>query len=274
MQMASDGTARAADSEAMWRALLARRGGVLRPLPPAADGEAQALADLFGPLTEPPAAADGIFVSAHLAQSLDGRIATLSGASRWISGKADLAHTHRLRALAHAVLVGAGTVHHDDPRLTTRLVEGENPVRLVLDPERRLGPDHAVFQDGASLTLLVCAEDRAGPPPPGRARLLPLPRGSDGVDLTALLAALRSLGLTHLFVEGGGVTIGRFLAAGLIDRLHVAVAPLLIGSGIPSLSLPPIDRPEQGVRFPLRVVRLGGDLLFDCALERRRPAWS
>lgn len=256
----------AADAGAMWRALLVRRGGVRAALPAPADAEAALLRDLFAPLTGPATAPDGVFVTAHLAQSLDGRIATASGVSRWISGPADIIHTHRLRALHHAIIVGAGTVKHDDPRLTTREVEGESPLRVVLDTDRRLHHDHLVFQDGLP-TLLACAEDAVRPC--GGAEILPLPRAGRGLDLRALVAVLRARGLTHLFVEGGGVTVGRFLAAGLIDRLHVAVAPHLLGSGVPSLALPGIDRPEQGIRFPLVVHRLGDDVLFDCAIDRR-----
>lgn len=258
-----------ADANAMWRTLLARRGGVRGALPVPADAEAALLRDLFAPLTEPPAAPDGVFVTAHLAQSLDGRIATVSGVSRWISGVADIVHTHRLRALHHAVIVGAGTVRHDDPRLTTREVEGESPVRVVLDTDRRLHHGYLVFQDGLP-TVLVCAEDAAAPC--GGAEVLPVPRAGSGLDLHALIAALRARGLTHLFVEGGGVTVGRFLGAGLIDRLHLAVAPLLLGSGIPSLALPAVLGPEQGIRFPMVVHRLGDDMLFDCAIARRTPS--
>lgn len=250
----------------MWRALLARRGGTGVPLPVPADAEARRLCDLFAPLTEPPGAPDGVFVTAHLAQSLDGRIATAAGVSRWISGAGDIVHTHRLRALHHAVLVGAGTVRHDDPRLTTREVAGESPVRVVLDTDRRLHDGYQVFQDDLP-TLLACAGDAAAPC--GRAEILALPRTGRGLDLAGLAGALRSRGLTHLFVEGGGVTVGRFLAAGLVDRLHVAVAPLLLGSGIPMLALPEVPTPEHGLRFPLAVHRLDADMLFDCAIGRR-----
>jgi riboflavin biosynthesis pyrimidine reductase len=103
--------------------------------------------------------------------------------------------------------------------------------------------------------------------------LLPLPRGEDGgVSMLALLAALRARGLARLFVEGGGQTIGRFLRAGCLDRLHVVVAPLLLGSGVPVLTLPEVADIAQAMRLPVRHFPLGEDMLFDLAVDRRRPA--
>lgn len=94
----------------------------------------------------------------HLGQSLDGRIATSEGASRYINGPENLLHLHRMRALCDAVVVGAGTVECDDPRLTTRRVAGPNPARVILDPRRRLAESCGVFQDRSAPTWLVCAK--------------------------------------------------------------------------------------------------------------------
>src|SRR5215469_11148729 len=129
-----------------WRRLLGRR-------PTDA-----ALSPLYGPLLAAPTAPDGCYVLGRIAQSVDGRIAIASGASHWISGQQDIVHTHRLRALFDAVVVGAGTVRADDPQLTTREVEGPSPVRVVLDTERRLDARYRVFQGGPE-TLLLCASD-------------------------------------------------------------------------------------------------------------------
>lgn len=207
---------------------------------------AAGVSSLYGPLVGPPTAGDGCFVLGRLAQSLDGRIATRSGASFWISGPGDVLHTHRLRALFDAIVVGAGTVRADDPLLTTRLCAGPSPVRVIVDTDRRLGAGPRVFGTDGPPTLLVCADDAPGADGAGAAEVVRLPRAGDGsgVALDALLATLAARGLRRVFVEGGGVTVSRFLAAGALDRLHVTVAPLLLGAGIPGFSLPvPSARP-------------------------------
>jgi riboflavin-specific deaminase-like protein len=252
-----------ADSaDAAWHALLAARDGARLP-----DGP---LGTLFAPVLSPATAPDGCVVIGRLAQTLDGRIATASGSSQWIGGPGDILHTHRLRALCDVVLVGAGTVRHDDPRLTTREVAGPNPVRVVLDASRRLPATHRVFTDGAAPTLLVAAVD--GPDRHGAAEVLRVPRAGEGLDLPALLRALAARGLRRIFVEGGGHTVSAFLAAGCLDRLHLTVAPVLLGSGIPAFTLPPAARIADGLRFAWSHHAIGEDVLFDIALDRARPA--
>jgi diaminohydroxyphosphoribosylaminopyrimidine deaminase/5-amino-6-(5-phosphoribosylamino)uracil reductase len=249
---------------AEWEALLARRGSP-------GEGPTGPLATLFGPLLAQPGAPDGCTVVGRLAQTLDGRIATLSGSSQWIGGRGDILHTHRLRALCHAVVVGAGTVRHDDPRLTTRHCTGPDPVRVVLDTDRRLGPDYGVFRSGPP-TLLLCASDAEGPDRLGTAEVIRLPREPlGGLSIPAILAALAARRLTRIYVEGGGVTVSRFLAAGCLDRLHVTVAPVLLGSGIPAFTLPAAARIADGLRFTWTVHMLDPDVLFDIALDRARP---
>ncbi len=242
----------------VWRRLLRRA---------AADAD---LSPLYGPLLVPPAAEDGCLVLGRIAQSLDGRIATANGASRWISGQQDIVHTHRLRALFDAVVVGAGTVRADDPQLTTRAVEGPSPVRVVLDTNRRLDDRYRVFRDGPP-TLLLCATDAPGADRVGEASVLRLKRAREGLDIAAVLAALAARGLRRIFVEGGGITVSRFLAAGALDRLHVTIAPLLIGSGIPGFTFPEAANLAEGLRFTWSVHPLGDDLLLDIPLARTRP---
>ena len=249
-----------------WEALLACRFGA----DPATLPD-DALTRLFAPLFTA-SAPDGCCVLGRLAQTLDGRIATTSGSSQWIGGRGDILHTHRLRALCHAVLVGAGTVKHDNPRLTTRQVPGPNPVRVVLDTDRKLHADYGVFAAGGPPTLLACALDAGGGDTHGAAHVLRVPRAAQGgLDLNALLQALAARGLTRIFVEGGGLTVSRFLAAGCLDRLHVTVAPVLLGSGIPAFTLPEAARIADGLRFDWIVHALEQDVLFDIPLHRARP---
>lgn len=226
-----------------------------------------ALCPLYGPLLAGAAAPHGCFVLGRLAQSLDGRIAAADGDSHWISGPADIRHTHRLRALFDAVVVGAGTVRADDPQLTTREVPGPSPVRVVLDTERRLDAGYRVFH-GPPRTLLLCAEDKAHEPQ-RRAEVVAVRRSACGLDIQGVLAALAARGLRRIYVEGGGITVSRFLAAGALDRLHVTVAPLLIGSGVPAFTLPQPARLAESLRFGWSVHRLGADLLLDIPLVRR-----
>jgi riboflavin-specific deaminase-like protein len=225
-----------------------------------------ALHDLYRPLLEAPASAPQVI--AHLGQSLDGFIATASGESRFVTGHDNILHLHRLRALCDAVIVGAATVAADDPQLTTREVRGPNPLRVVLDPRRRLAPTHRLFTDRVAPTLLVHAAGVAPAAPAGVATLA-VPATAAGLDLAALVAALRARGARHLFVEGGARTVTGFLQAGLLTRLHVAVAPLLIGAGTPSVRLPASAALADCLRAHHRVFRMGADVLFDLDLAAR-----
>lgn len=201
----------------------------------------------------------------HLGQSLDGFIATPSGDSNFVTGPANILHLHRMRALCDAVIVGAGTVASDDPRLTTRLVAGRNPLRVVIDPYFRLAPDHGVFRDEMAPTLRVCGRGRvpAGMP---QQEFLELDCDDHALDLHGLVRALHARGHCRLFIEGGGITVSSWLQAGLLDRLHIAVAALLIGEGRPGIRLQPSDELGQCRRPLTRVYRMGQDILYDCEL--------
>jgi riboflavin-specific deaminase-like protein len=208
------------------------------------------------------------FVVAHLGQSLDGRIATVDGSSRWVTGPEDVAHNHRMRALFDAVVVGAGTIRYDDPQLTVRLVPGPNPTRVVLDPRRRLNARHRMFTDGAAPTLLLCAEELAGRGLRlGEAEVIGVAAADGCLRPAAVLDLLARRGLRRVFVEGGGITVSRFLAAGCLHRLQITIAPLIIGSGRPSISLPEIGRLSDGLRPTVRKFDLGRDVLFECRFD-------
>ena len=207
----------------------------------------------------------------HLGQSLDGFIATHSGESQYVTGGENILHLHRMRALCDAVIVGAGTVAADNPRLTTRLVPGPNPLRVVLDPERRLASDQRVFSDGAAETIYVCARSLApsGSERFGQAAVAGVDGSGETIDIGQVVALLRGRGCARIFVEGGGVTVSAFLEAQLLDRLHLAIAPLLIGNGRAAIRLPAPSALDDCHRPGYRVFRMGGDVLFDCDLRSR-----
>ncbi len=216
---------------------------------------------LYLPLCLP----QGPFTVGHLGQSLDGRIATESGASHYVTGPADILHNHRMRALFDAIIVGAGTAVHDDPQLTVRECEGENPIRVVIDAERRLPVDLGLFQDDATPTLLLCAADRVnGNMRHGTAEIVAIARDSESLSPHAIRAALAERGMQRLYIEGGGVTVSRFLKAGCLDRLQVTVSPLIIGSGRPAIVLPEVTSLAEGLRPVTRRFDLGEDVMFEC----------
>jgi diaminohydroxyphosphoribosylaminopyrimidine deaminase / 5-amino-6-(5-phosphoribosylamino)uracil reductase len=232
------------------------------PLSPSAGD----LVDLFVPLQ-----LTGSLTIGQLGQSLDGRIATETGASHYITGPEDRKRLHRLRALVDAVVVGANTVESDDPRLTVRAVEGDDPVRVVLDPRGRLDRTRKVFTDDGARTIVLRSRSvRASEVDAVGTDTLAIETTKDGrFEAGVILDALRAEGYRRVLVEGGGLTVSHFLQAQLLDRLHVTVAPLLIGSGRPSLILDPILSLDEALRPPCRQFRLGEDVLFD--LDVRSP---
>jgi riboflavin-specific deaminase-like protein len=175
-----------------------------------------------------------------------------------------------MRALFDAVVVGAGTVCYDDPKLTVREVEGRSPVRVVIDPRRRLAKTFKLFEDGEATTLLLCdAAHVAGDRRHGQAEIVGIDTDDGHLAPKAILDALETRNLKRIFVEGGGVTVSRFLDDGCLDRLQIAVAPIIIGSGRPSISLPEIDDVSAGLRPKVRTFALGGDVLFECCFDQR-----
>jgi riboflavin-specific deaminase-like protein len=223
--------------------------------------------ELFGPLRA--GRADDLVVIGQIGQSLDGRIATPTGHSHYINGPAGLAHLHRLRALVDAVVVGIGTALADDPQLTVRRVSGPQPARVVIDPAGRLpGGARMLAADGVHRMVLTAGGVR--PPLPADIEVVPLAKTDGQIAPAAILAALAQRGFRRILIEGGADTVSRFLAAGCLDRLHVVVAPIVLGSGRAGINLPPIERADQALRAPVRVHRLDDEVMFDCDLSAQR----
>ncbi|WP_324580466.1 RibD family protein [Amaricoccus sp.] len=253
----------AAMTETVWAALRALRAGERAILPdPAWTDAARAAFDLYAPLARG-AAGEAPFLFAQVGQSLDGRVATVTGDAADVSGREGLRHLHRCRALADAVVIGVRTALTDNPRLTVRLCDGASPARVVIDPRGRLPADARVLaEDGARrLVVQACDIDR-----PAGVEVVRLPDSAGWIRPEAIGLALARRGLARILVEGGGVTIAGFLEAGLLDRLHVSIAPLIIGAGPTGLRTAPIARLADALRPETFVYGLDTDVVFDCAL--------
>jgi diaminohydroxyphosphoribosylaminopyrimidine deaminase/5-amino-6-(5-phosphoribosylamino)uracil reductase len=208
-------------------------------------------------------------VVAQCGQSIDARIATASGHSHYINGAEGLAHLHRLRALVDAVVIGVGTAQADDPQLTVRRVAGPNPARVVIDPNGRLTPAARLLAEDGVRRLVITGMETALDFPSG-VEVVRIAATERQLAPAAVLAALAERGFRRVLIEGGSNTVSRFLAAGCLDRLHVMIAPMIIGAGPSSVSLAPIERVQQAIKAPMRAHILGDDVLLDCDLSAQR----
>ena len=206
------------------------------------------------------------YVVLKYAQTVDGRIATSTGDSKWISGEGERRISHALRAACDAVLVGVGTVLQDDPQLTVRMVPGATPARVVLDSTLRV-PQTARMLEPDAPTIILTTERSD----PRRRELLRrrhvgvqvLPSGPEGVDLDAALAMLRQAGVHTLLVEGGAKVITSMLAGGVVDRLVVGVAPTIIGQGMEAVGALGTTRVKEGIALRNRSMHvLADDVVF------------
>jgi len=249
---------------AVWRRLLEVRAGDACVCCGAWSAPERAALDLYGPLARRDSRPT---ITGQIGQSLDGRIATAGGEARDVSGPDGLNHLHRLRALAEGVVIGVRTALHDAPRLTVRRCEGPNPARIVIDPRGRLPDDSPVLiPDGARRIVIQAVNTKRA----AGVEVIRMEAGSGQFAPELIVEALREAGLFYLLIEGGSYTIAKFIEAGLLDRLHVAVSPLLIGGGPSGLTL--FQQPEtlaDALRPDTRVFSLGSDIVFDCGFSSR-----
>ncbi len=219
------------------------------------------------------------FVQIKLAMSLDGRIATSRGDSKWITDESARREVHALRAERDAVAVGVGTVIADDPSLTVRLVEGRNPRPVVFDTHLRIPLDRALLRDRSEELIVLAgrppAEDPAFNVRKGRlealgvtVKVVPVERGE--VSLPEALTALRAEGVNSLLLEGGATLATSFLRIRLFDRLTTYIAPILIGSGTEAIGELGIDEVAQALSLEGVTWRqVGNQQVFD----GYRPNW-
>lgn len=211
------------------------------------------------------------FVILKTAQSLDGRIATITGDSRWISGETARRFAHQLRADADAVAIGAGTLRADNPQLTVRMVAGRNPFRIIIARNIRYSPSLHLFannEDGK--TIVVTGEE-------GLARLRSkdlivwrMKCGRTGVVLREVLKRAGEFQISSLLVEGGGRLATSFLKEQLVDKHFVVIAPMTIGHGIDSVGDIGVRKLRESIKYRSPNFAIcGGDLLFSGYPVRR-----
>ncbi len=239
------------------------------------------LTDFFGNGSLPPSALQAIFepmrtatvdsmiVVGQLGQTMDGRIATVTGQSKYINGQPGLTHLHQMRALLNTVVVGVGTALADDPLLNVRLVSGKHPARVVIDPKGKLDSTARVWTADGARRLWIVSEGIKVSAPEG-VEVIALPALEGRIEPKDILSSLACKGLKRILLEGGAETVSRFLQAGCLDRLHLIVAPILMGSGRASLNLPAIEHMDQALRLDVRTHLLGNEVLFDCDLSPQR----
>lgn len=222
----------------------------------------------YGPLVD----GNPALVIAQLGQSLDGFIASRTGDACFVTGEEDRKHLHRLRALVDAVVVGAGTVQADDCQLTVRAVSGQNPVRVVVDPHARIPHTTTVLTDPRSRTFWLVGPDAVVPE-----EVEPhvsVHRFTEEADFepASILRFLSGQGFDRVLVEGGGLTVSRFLRAGSLDRLYLTSAPLLVGDGVPGIRFDGTDALSGALSAPIRRFVLGDDVCTEFDFSSMRVA--
>jgi diaminohydroxyphosphoribosylaminopyrimidine deaminase/5-amino-6-(5-phosphoribosylamino)uracil reductase len=215
------------------------------------------------------------FVTLKFAQTLDGRIATLAGRSRWISSEKSLRFAHMLRSHHDALLIGVGTLIKDDPELTIRLTRGRNPQRVVVDSRLRISPDARVLKNQNMAKTIIATTSNADSEK--RTRLnrmgietLIVEQDSDHhVDLTKLFVELGKKNISSVLVEGGAAIITALLKGKLTDRVVIIIAPKIVGKGVEAVGDLGIQSMDESLRLTYRnILRKGDDLIINGRIEK------
>jgi diaminohydroxyphosphoribosylaminopyrimidine deaminase/5-amino-6-(5-phosphoribosylamino)uracil reductase len=222
------------------------------------------------------------FVTAKCAATLDGRIATRTGDSRWVSGEESRAFVHELRHAADAIMVGAGTVAADDPLLTTRLKgrAGKDPIRIVLDARLRTAPTARVLNHSSPADTILVA-GAAAPAPAGTrmpmkgVRVIQAETREGRIDLDRLMDQLGQMGVTSILIEGGSRVLGSAFRAGIVDKACFFYAPLISGGddGLPICSGAGAEMMRDCHRLDrIRIRRFGDDVMIEGYVIRKHSS--
>jgi diaminohydroxyphosphoribosylaminopyrimidine deaminase/5-amino-6-(5-phosphoribosylamino)uracil reductase len=214
------------------------------------------------------------FVTVKYAQTLDGRIATASGRSQWISSAAARKFAHQLRAEHDAVLVGSGTVINDNPELTVRLVRGRNPLRVIVDSRLKIPSQAKILQNISAAKTLIATVKTSDDAQYKRieatgAEIITVKKDKQGhVDLKKLLKILAARGISSVLVEGGAQIITSVLKNDLATRLVTIIAPKIIGRGIEAVGDLRISDLKYAKKLSFqKIKRIGPDIMIDSRLS-------
>jgi len=215
------------------------------------------------------------FVTLKYAQTLDGKIATQKGDSKWISNKKSLVFAHKLRSQNQSILVGIGTIRKDDPQLTTRLVKGKNPVRIILDSKLSIRLSSKVLKKNPERTIIattnLASEKKIKKLENSGAKVLVVKKKNKRVDLCDLLKKLKKQKIDSVLVEGGAGVITSFLKERLFSRIVIIIAPKIFGKGESSIDESKIKRSFKPFLFSSKkIYKLGNDLVFDGILANAK----
>ncbi len=202
---------------------------------------------------------DGPYFIGHLAQSLDGFIATKTGESKYISSRENLEHVHMLRCISDVIIVGSNTVRKDNPKLTVRLVKGDNPMRLILDKNNELHNKFNVFSNKDGLGFKVISSTIKN----NDDHIFTLPLHNGYFKIDDLASLLKKLNKKIIFVEGGGSLLSKFFDSGYLNQLQICMCPIILGTGKNSFLLNiQDDIPKLNYRH-VKYLRMGNDILCD-----------
>lgn len=210
------------------------------------------------------------YVTLKLAMSVDGRIATVAGESKWITGMEARRHVHKMRSESDAVMVGVNTVLKDDPALTVRLAEGKNPARVVVDSLLRTPLDAKIFDNAGKARLIIfttnaAPADKIKKAQAKGAEVVTVPKSGGGVDLKKVLRELGSRAIASLLVEGGGSLGASLMKAGLVDRISFFIAPIVLGGdAVPGIGPLGIKKMAKALVIKdMTIKNIGKDILIE-----------
>ena len=192
----------------------------------------------------------------QIGQSIDGRIALSNGNSHYINDKKSIVYLHCLRSFCDAVVVGVNTVKKDNPKLTTRNIIGLNPIRIIIDPTLKLTNNYNIFKDGGENIIFTNSENNKLL---NNSKIYKLPKKN---FTKRIFLCLNKLNYKYILIEGGAKTISKCIDSKIINIMQFIISPILIGSGINSLSLKPIYNLSKALRPKNKIYKFGNEIII------------